>query len=286
MQILEIKILILLPAFLSFGLLSWIAAGIITETIHKYEKVYVERTSRTLAGMFLFMDVKRLFYLNLIVMLVFLSCAAFVSRNPLIIAAAGGGGYFLPKIWLKVLRQKRLTKFEDQLVDSVMMMSNAMRSGMNILQAIHMVEREQDPPISQEFGLVLREYKVGVHLEEAFENLADRIPLEDLYLIVSSVNMAMESGGRLTEMLDKLAHVIQKRRKLEGKLKVMTAQGRLQAAVVTILPFFLGYSMYLIDPVMMTRMVTSTWGIIMLGVMVTLQMMGFVTIRKITTLEG
>lgn len=279
-------ILIDVLVFVAFGLLSWISAVIISDAIQKYEQVYVEETSRTLVGMFLFMDAKRLFYLNLMVMLIFILISIFMSKNPATFVMAAAAGFFLPKLWIRILRKRRLSKFEDQLVDTIVMMSSAMRSGMSLLQAIEIVEKEQEPPISQEFGLVLREYKVGVHLEEALENLAERIELNDLNLIVTSVNMVMASGGKVTEMLDTLADVIQKRRKLEGKLKALTSQGKLQALVVTLLPWALGYMMYLMDPPMITRMFTQTLGIIMLGIMMTLQILGFLAIRKITTVEG
>ena len=279
------KILIDLSVFVAIGLLCWITARILSDTMHKYEQTYVEKTSRTLSGMFIFMDPKRLFYLNIMITVVSLLIAFCFTKSPIVLTIIGGIVFALPKLWIYMQKRHRLIKFEAQLVDTLVMMASAMRSGMSVLQSIELVEKEQDPPTSQEFGLVLREYKVGVHLQEALENLTHRVALDDLNMLVISMNIVLDAGGNLTEMLDTLAELIRKRKKLDGKLKSLTAQGKLQAVVVTLLPTAIGIMMYLMDKTMMMRMFTTTLGMIGLGIMVSLQIIGFVMIRKITTLE-
>jgi tight adherence protein B len=281
----RMKILIDITVFVAIGLLCWIASRIFADAMQKYEQTYVEKTSRTLSGMFIFMDPKRLFYLNLLIMIISLLVAVCLTRSLVIIAATGLFSFFLPKFWIHWQKKQRLTKFELQLVDTLVMMSSAMRSGMSVLQAIELVEKEQDPPTSQEFGLVIREYKVGVHLEEALEHMAARAELDDLNILVISMNIVLNAGGNLTEMLDTLAELMRQRKKLDGKIKSMTAQGKLQALVVTLLPTAIGIMMYVMDKTMMMRMFTTTLGMVLLGIMVSLQLLGFVLIRKITTLE-
>lgn len=279
------KILIDITVFVAIGLLCWVAARIFADAMQKYEQTYVEKTSRTLSGMFIFMNPKRLFYLNLLIMIISLLVALCLTRSLVIIGSIGVISFLLPKFWISMKKKQRLMKFESQLVDTLVMMASAMRSGMSVLQAIELVEKEQDPPTSQEFGLVLREYKVGVHLEEALENLAARVALDDLSMLVISMNIVLDAGGNLTEMLDTLAELIRKRKKLDGKIKSLTAQGKLQAVVVTLLPTGIGVMMYMMDKNMMMRMFNTTLGMIMLGIMVSLQLLGFIMIRKITTLE-
>jgi tight adherence protein B len=208
-----------------------------------------------------------------------------LTNNIIVIVMIGAICFFMPKFWIHMQKKFRISKFESQLVDTLVMMSSALRSGMNVMQAIELIEKEQVPPTSQEFGLVLRQYKVGVHLEQALENLADRIKLDDLSIWVICMNIVLSAGGNLTEMLDTLAEVIRERKKLDLKIKSTTAQGKLQAAVVTLLPTGLGLMMYWMDEAMMMRMFTTTLGMVMLGVMVTLQIAGFLMIRKIATLE-
>jgi tight adherence protein B len=281
----EFDFIIYLSVFISIALLSWVTAWIVMDAMHKYEQTYVERTSRTLIGMFVFMDPKRLFYLNIILVLLSVLVTVCITGNVFVIAVVGTVSFLLPRCWIHLQIKFRLSKFEFQLVDTLVMMVSAMRSGMSLLQAIELVEKEQDPPTSQEFGLVLREYRVGVHLEEALIHLSERIKLEDVNLLVVSMNIVAEAGGNLTEMLDTLADVIRKRKKLEGKIKSLTAQGKLQAIVVTLLPTAIGAMMYFMDRVMMMRMFTTTLGMVLIGIMAVLQIIGFILIRKITTLE-
>jgi tight adherence protein B len=279
------KLFIDLTVFIAIGLMCWIAAIILTDAMHKYEQVYVEKTTRTLSGMFIFMDPRRLFYLNFLIMIISLLISFCLTQNLLIIGSVGVISFLLPKLWIFLQKRQRLQRFESQLVDTLVMMASAMRSGMSVLQAIELVENEQDPPTSQEFGLVMREYKVGVHLDEALEHLASRFALDDLNMLVISMNIVLDAGGNLTEMLDTLAELIRKRKKLDGKIKSLTAQGKLQAIVVTLLPTVIGIMMHFMDKTMMMRMFTTTLGVILLGIMVTLQILGFLMIRKITTLE-
>ncbi len=279
------KIFIDLTVFVAIGLLCWVAARILLEAMHKYEQIYVEQTQRTLTGMFVFMDPLRLFYFNLAITSIAVLGTFILTRNAVVITMIGVMSFLLPKFWIYMQKKMRISKFEAQVVDTLVMMSSALRSGMNVFQAIELIEKEQSPPTCQEFGLVLREYKLGVHLEQALENMAGRVKLDDLKIWVICMNIVLEAGGNLTEMLDTLAEVIRERKKLDLKIKSATAQGKLQAVVVTLLPTGLGVMMYFMDKAMMMRMFNTTLGMILLGIMVVLQVSGFVMIRKITTLE-
>lgn len=279
------KLIIDLFVFIAIGLLCWTAARIFLDAMHAYEQTYVEKTSRTLTGMFIFMDPQRLFVLNMAVTIISMLLTFCMTNNILIILMIGAFCFLMPKFWIYIQKKIRTSKFESQLVDTLVMMSSALRSGMNVFQAIELIEKEQASPTSQEFSLVLREYKVGVHLEQALENLAGRVKLDDLTIWVVCMNIVLEAGGNLTEMLDTLAEVIRERKKLDLKIKSATAQGKLQALIVTLLPTGLGVMMYWMDKVMMMRMFNTTLGIVLIGVMVTLQISGFMMIRKITTLE-
>ena len=279
------KLLIYLSVFTAVSLMIQVVTEIIVGAVGKYQKAYVEKNMRELTAMFMFIDPKKLFYLNISIMVVFALIGFLLTENIIIVLVIGAIGFFLPKFGLRLLKKKRLKKIEDQLIDTLGMLSGGLRSGMSLLQSIQVVEKEQQPPISQEFGLVYREYKVGVHLEDALKNMASRVSSLDLHLVVNSLNIVLESGGNVTEMLDTLADVIRNRKKFEGKLKALTSQGKLQALIVTALPWGLGFTMYLMDPPMITRMFTETIGIVMIGIMLVLQILGFLMIRKITTVD-
>ena len=180
MDSLAIKITISLLVFGAVSLAMWAAAIFFESSFRDYEQRFVQSTSKTLTGMFIFMDPHKLFILNISVTVIFLLCGLVFTRNIFLLAVFGGVGFSLPRIWLWQVKKKRIEKFGEQLVDSLMVLSNGLRSGLSLVQSIEVLENEQDPPISQEFGLVLREVKLGVPIVEALKNLTQRIPNEDL----------------------------------------------------------------------------------------------------------
>jgi tight adherence protein B len=266
-----------------------VVVGLITaiaqDLLQAYESRYVENVSRSLASMFIFQDPRRLFLLNIVIALVFLLGAVFLTRNPLYIAALTGIGFSIPRILIWRARRKRLDQFAQQLVDGLTVLSNALRSGQNLIQSLETLELETSAPISQEFGLVMREYRVGVGIEEALENLVKRVPNEDLKLMVTAINVVLAQGGNLAEIFESIAKVIRERTKLEGKTKTLTSQGKLQGIIVGLLPTFLGGVMYMMDPATMRLMFTSLIGNISLAAMVILQVVGYLLIRKVISIE-
>lgn len=265
----------------TIGLLTLVAQDLLRD----YESHYVESVSRSLSAMFIFQDPRRLFLLNIIIALIFLLGALFLTRNPLYITVLTGIGFSIPRFLIWQARQKRLQQFAQQLVDGLTVLSNALRSGQNLIQSLETLEMESTPPISQEFGLVMREYRVGVSIEEALENLVKRIPNEDLKLMVAAINVVLAQGGNLAEIFESIAAVIRERNKLEGKTKALTSQGKLQGLVVGLLPTFLGGIMYLMDPATMRLMFTSLVGNISLAAMVVLQLVGYLLVRKVVSID-
>jgi tight adherence protein B len=263
---------------------GWIAV-IAQDLLQAYESHYVENVSRSLASMFIFQDPRRLFLLNIVITLVFLLGAVLLTRNPLYIAVLTGIGFSIPRVLIWRARRKRLEQFAQQLVDGLTVLSNALRSGQNLIQSLETLELETSAPISQEFGLVMREYRVGVGIEEALENLVKRVPNEDLKLMVTAINVVLAQGGNLAEIFESIAKVIRERTKLEGKTKTLTSQGKLQGVIVGLLPTFLGGVMYVMDPATMRLMFTSLIGNISLAAMVILQVVGYLLIRKVISIE-
>lgn len=190
-------------------------------------------------------------------------------------------GYKLPRRVIVVLQKRRIKKFVLQMVDGLSLMSNAMRSGLNVPQALQIVVDELPNPISQEYGLVLSQNKLGVSLEEALSNLSIRLPHDDVEMFTTSVNILKETGGNLAETFDSIAFTIRERIKVESKIAAMVAQGVLQGVIVVIMPFALGAVLYVIDPERVLPMFTSVPGWILLTIMMTLQAVGGWTIWKI-----
>lgn len=179
------------------------------------------------------------------------------------------------------MQKNRTVKFVNQMVDGLGLMSNAMRSGLNVPQAMSLVSEELPNPISQEFALVLSQNKLGVTLEEAMSNLGVRMRHDDIEMFTTAVNILKETGGNLAETFETIAYTIRERIKVESKISAMTAQGVMQGVIVVLMPFVLGGLLYVVDPERMRPMFTTIPGWIMLSMMMTMQALGGFAIWKI-----
>ena len=190
-----------------------------------------------------------------------------------------------PRVILDSMVTSRIRKFTLQLIDALTLMANALRSGLNVPQALQIVSEEMPNPVAQEFGLVLREQKVGVSLEDALTSLNDRLPSDEVDIFVTSVNILRETGGNLAETFDTITHTLRERVKLEQKISAMVAQGVVQGTIMVLLPFGIAIMLYMINPAQMRLMFTTPmgWGII--AFMVFLQSIGAFAIWKIINIK-
>ena len=171
------------------------------------------------------------------------------------------------------------------LLDALAFMSNGLKSGLSLLQAMDMVREELPNPISEEFALTLNEQRLGVPLEEALIALERRIGTEDIQIIVTSINILRQSGGNLSETFDTVAETIRERKKVQGRIKSLTAQGVAQGVIIVLMPFVLGFILWMMDPVLISRLWTTWLGWILIFVMLTLQTLGGWMIRRIVKVQ-
>lgn len=194
-------------------------------------------------------------------------------------------GYNLPRAVVQWMWQRRIDQFEDQLLDALAFMSNGLKSGLSLLQSMDMVREELPNPISQEFALTLNHQRLGMPLEDALLGLEKRVGTEDVQIIVTSINILRQSGGNLAETFDTVAHTIRERKKVSGKVKSLTAQGVAQGVIIVCMPFVLTFALWSIDPVLIARLWTTALGWGLLFLMLTLQVIGGLLIRKIVKVE-
>jgi len=206
-------------------------------------------------------------------------------RTVFFVLVLGALGLLVPRWIIAYLRNRRFAQVNDQLVDGLTLISNALRSGLSLPQALDLLVKEMKPPISDEFGVVLKEHKLGLLLDEALINLTKRVPVDDLDMLVTSVTTIRETGGNLTEVFDVIAKTITERKKVEGKIKAMTAQGMMQGFMMCAIPPVLGLAFYLLDPNYMLPMLTSVMGILMLLVMVAMDLMGIWMMLSIVKID-
>lgn len=194
-------------------------------------------------------------------------------------------GYNIPRIAVQWMWDRRTNKFEDQMLDALTFMSNGLKSGLSLVQSMDMVKEELPNPISEEMGLVLSEQRLGVPMEDALLNLEARIDTEDLQIMVTSINILRQSGGNLSETFDTISHTIRERKKVQGKIKSLTAQGVSQGVIIVIMPFVLGFILWVMDNSLIERLWTTALGWVMIFIMLMLQLFGAMMIKKIVTID-
>ena len=212
--------------------------------------------------------------------------------NPIILLVGLLIGFMLPRFWLGRRKSGRLGAFNKQLPDTITLIANALRAGSSFLQAIELVVRESQPPISTEFGRVIREVNLGLSFEVALENMVRRVKSDDLELMATAISIQHTVGGNLAEILDSIAYTIRERVRIQGEIRTLTAQQRLSGYVVGFLPIGLAGFLFIAAPGFMTPMFDDRISIIGLpgGVIILMlggfaMFMGFMFIRKIVDIE-
>ncbi len=190
-----------------------------------------------------------------------------------------------PFFVLNMLIRQRLKKFERQLPDALVMLSGSLKAGASFSIALDGLIRESPAPLSQEFSLLVREWKLGVDMDTALNNMERRLPLEDLTMFLSAVRISREVGGNLAETLESLADTMRRKLTMEGKIDSLTAQGKLQGIVMTCLPLLLMVALLKLEPDSMGLMFTTKIGWMVLLLIFFMQLLGYLAIRKITEIK-
>lgn len=246
---------------------------------------FTETARVSMADMFLFLDPGSLFKLNL-AMFVGLPLLAWLLSGSLFIAVVAALlGAVLPRLSWAVMRKRRQERLIQQLPDGLTMMAGAMRAGSGLQAALDLVVKEMPPPLSQEFSVLLREQRLGLPLEESLRGMSERLKLEDVNLFVSALTIAKEVGGNLSEILERLASTLRAKAVMEGKIKALTSQGKLQGMVVGALPIFLAGILYSMEPAAMRPLFTTVYGWATMAVISVLLLLGAVFIRKIVSID-
>jgi tight adherence protein B len=276
-------------------LMGYVVLRALREAEESYASEYTSDTARQFEDLFLFISPKQMLNISRLVaiivfFLLFFSAGSFESPKTLMSGALVGGiggmlALFFPRLILKVLRIRRLERFNSQLVNALTGMSNALKAGFSIQQAIEAIVMERENPISQEFGMFQQQIRVGMTFEDAMADMDRRVESEDLTLMIQSIEIARQTGGNLTEVFDRIAETIRERRRIEGKIKSLTAQGKIQGNVVGAMPFVLGFAIYLLDPGMMTAFVQSYIGMVIIGMVIVMVICGMLIIRKIVSID-
>ena len=226
------------------------------------------------------------------VVMFFLGFVVKSLQNPIVLLIGLVIGFMAPRFWLNNRKSSRLRAFNKQLPDTVTLIANALRAGSSFLQAIELVVRESRPPISIEFGRVIREVNLGLPFDLALENMVKRVKSEDFELMATAIAIQHQVGGNLAEILDSIAFTIRERIRIKGEIRTLTAQQRLSGYVVGALPFFLAFFIFLAAPKFFDPMFNKPpeligipLGIWLLGIATLAMGAGFAFIQKIVDIE-
>lgn len=279
----------------SFAGLAWVWLRALWAGSSAYTDAYARQTARQFEDLFLFVPPRRIAEMGwacaiAAFFIVFLLIANLRDPVTALIGLAlglGAAGLALriPHHLLVFLRNQRRRRFNMQLIDGLAQMSNALRAGFSIQQAIESVVQNGENPIAQEFQVFLQQTRVGVGVDEALDNLARRVDSDDLTLVVLAIQTARQTGGNLTEIFDKISFTIRERVRIENRIRTLTAQGRLQGIILGAMPLFIGVVMTLVRPGLMLPFLHSPAGVITLAVVAIMITLGGLTIRKIIRID-
>lgn len=185
----------------------------------------------------------------------------------------------------RYLDSKRREKFNLQLPEALATMSNALRAGFSISQAFDSVVEQGEKPMCEEFAILQQQLKIGMSFEDALESLSQRVGSDDLMLVTTAILISRKTGGNVTEIFDKISETIRGRLRIERRVRTLTAQGRLQGLIVSLMPLVLGIAMTVMKPDVMKPFLFSLKGAICVGITLALVTVGWLFIRKIIKID-
>jgi tight adherence protein B len=285
MKGLDLQTMALLAIALAAALLAWFGVEAGSGMLARYRASFTERTRFQAREFFLFIDPRHLFIANLAIMLLGAALAWLLCGSLLIAVPAFFALALLPRLLYAAMRRRRMQKFEQQLPDALMMLAGGLRAGLGLSAAMQQLVAEAHAPLAQEFMLMLREQRLGVTLEQSLNNLARRMPTQTTVLVVSAMRIASDTGGGLAETLERTANTIRSRLQMEGKIAALTAQGKLQAWVVSLLPVLLMLVLDRMEPESMAYLWHTRIGWATLAAIIVLEALGVYVISRIIAID-
>ncbi len=280
---------------LCFGLLAVIVLRAFSEGAATYTGTYSDSTSRQLEDLFLFIPPRRIAEASwacAIIAFLLFAGLLFNIEKPLFLLiglalglVAAFGAFQIPRQIIAMMRDRRRKRFNEQLVEALGQVSNALKAGFSITQAFDTVVQNGENPIAQEFEVFLQQQRVGISFSEALENLNRRVGSEDLELVCGAMDISRKTGGNLTEVFDKISQTIRERMRIERRVLTLTAQGRMQGWIVGSMPVVVGVAMCFFRPEIMLPYLHTPAGLASIAAVIVLLTLGGLVIRKIIRID-
>jgi len=249
----------------------------------RYHAVYLERSASQLATMFLFIDARQLLALTAVVTA--LGAALGLSFGPVVTLSLAAAGLGTPTLLVRLHRARRVRLFDQQLALALGSLAAALRSGLSLPQALEEVARSGPPPLAQELALTVRELRLGTSPDRALEALAARVASDELELVVTSINTVRGLGGNLAELFETLAATLRERFRIEGRIRALTAQGKLQGWIVGALPVVVWLAFDAVRPDLTRPMMHHWFGGALVALVAVMELLGALVIRRIVAIR-
>ena len=210
----------------------------------------------------------------------------FLLLNQLFLALPLGVlAYFVPDVLVSWKKKRRMQALTDQLPEALDIISSGLRAGFSFPQAMAVVSREMQPPVKDEFYRVIWENRMGKTLEEALQNMGERTDSDDLDLFITALLIQKQVGGNLAEVLNNISHTIRERVRIQGEINTLTAQGKMSAIIIILLPIALAALLTYINTEYMMEFFQDIIGQILLGASIISMIVGTIIIRKIIDID-
>ena len=240
---------------------------------------------KDLPDAFLFIDSSRYALLLAGFVIAVSGAVTIATRNGVVGSVAGALALLVPAAVTRRWRLRRRRVLLRQLPDCLELLAASLRSGLALLPAIQHLAQHQPAPIGQELTLVIRKHRLGATLDDALEDLQQRIGGSEVALFMTAVSVARQLGGNLSEVLSRLSQTLREKQAIEGKIAALTAQGRLQARIVGLLPLALLVVMTRMEPQAMRLMYTTQQGWAALLVLAVLELSGMLLLRRLVRID-
>ena len=205
--------------------------------------------------------------------------------NPVFSVWAFGFILFGIAYFSKLLQRREVENFDGQMVDITYAMKNSLKSGMTLQQSIQMIATDFRPPAAEQFSIVQREIQLGASVEEALRHLEERMPNAELKIMVNAVEILRQTGGNMIETFESVTETLKNRKRVEGKIKTLTAQGKMGAIILCAMPFVMALLLYFLNRGYVEPLFTTLLGNIILTIVLLLVSTGWIIIQKIISIE-
>lgn len=272
-------------SFLACALAVYGGGDWITAKLNQERSVYEKFIGKKLRRLFLSVTPQE-FIMGHIVFTVVAAVMGYIFMESVIGALVGVlAGIFLPSVWLDLQWNKRVKLLEEQVEEAMIYMANSFKANPSLPEAIQDVCNSVGPPISQEFGVMLREYKLGTPLDQAMINMQQRVSARNLQLAVSALLIGRTVGGNIPKILEDIGSTIRESYRLERVIDTQTAQGRMQAWVMGAAPGGVVTVFYFLDPTLIEPLFNSFMGYIVISIAVFLNVVGVALILKVMRID-